>query len=152
MGQRKGGGSENGLTLIEVTLLAAIIGIIAAIVLPRFSLDTIVLYRVKTASRRLVTDLRYTRTLAITQRTNHILQINGHQYAIYRGSVAPGNQVGETREIAGTINLSGDSTFSFTSQGGTAPGSGTWLGLTEAGHSWTVSVNATTGLVEMSGS
>lgn len=57
--------SSSGMTLIELMIVVAIMGIIAALAVPKFK-DLITKNRVKTIAESLYTDLQYARSLAIT--------------------------------------------------------------------------------------
>ena len=144
---------KKAYTLIEVMLVVALIGIIFAISLPRFGYDILVQYRARTTAHRIVSDLRFTRSQAIENGANYILQTSPLlcQYSIYKGSIATGNQVGDTRIIDPTVVLSGGSQFTFESGGNASLTSGTSLLVTAGTHVFTITITQATGKVTMQG-
>ncbi|MBU0501878.1 MAG: GspH/FimT family pseudopilin [bacterium] len=140
---------RSGLTLIEVMIIVAVLGVITAIALPRFPILSA--KTVETEARRIQSDLRLTRRLAITHGNDYILEISplSNEYNIYNGSVAPANQVGETRTIKPSITASGDSTFTFESLGNAAAGSGTTLTLTSGSDAYDITITIATGRVSI---
>ena len=138
-----------GVTLIELILVAAILGILAATVIPRFHPRLLINKEVETASKALVADLRLTRQLALSNKTRYYLQLNtgAHTYALYQTSVSPANQVGNTRTLQSNIGISGDSTFGFEANGSAIMGQGTAVTFSVSTQQWTVTVTVATGRI-----
>jgi Tfp pilus assembly protein FimT len=106
---------ENGVTLIEVIMIIAIIGMLAAMSIPRIgSLDERTAY---TTARRIVADMRYARRLAITTAKNHIVRFSpaGGPYTEYRIFKDDGGevQVGESRQIPERVTCTGTEELTF---------------------------------------
>ena len=86
--------NRSGFTFVEAILVIVITGILAGIAIPR--LDLFGRKSVYITARQIVTDLRYTRTLAVTSGTRHYLRflpaggVDGEytSYAIYRDGVS----------------------------------------------------------------
>ena len=90
---------EYGFTIIESTLIFLIIGLMAVIALPRIlSMDRNVVYA---SSRQVTADMRYARSLAITEVAEHFVLFSVdpldssryNKYEIFRGD--GGESVGD---------------------------------------------------------
>jgi Tfp pilus assembly protein FimT len=138
---------KRGFTLVEAMIIVALLGIIMAMILPRFG--GISERRLEMEARRIQTDLRLTRRLAITNGVNYILKVYPltNEYKIYRGSIADPNQVGETRTIKSEIAASGNDQFAFESAGNASAAA--TLVLTSGSYQYNVSVTAATGRVSI---
>lgn len=138
---------DNGFSLIELGLVAVIIGIMAAVLIPRFNTNLLTYKRLETASRQLKTDLLLTRQLATNSKTVHHLSIDNttKTYAIYSPSVSAGNKVGHIRTLNNGFDISGSLTHSFTSSGGLSGGTSTWIQLSQSGQAWRIDINGLTG-------
>ena len=87
--------NRSGFTFVEAILVIVITGILAGIAIPM--LDVFGRNLAYITARQIVTDLRYTRTLAVTSGTRHYLRffpaggdVDGEytSYAIYRDGVS----------------------------------------------------------------
>ena len=107
---------RRSFTFVEAIITILIIGILAGVVLPRFMqgglLEKLFL---RSSSSQIASDIRYTRQLAITNANNYIIKFNfvGNEYSIYKGSILPQNQVGETKKISAEAACSGTGQFGF---------------------------------------
>jgi prepilin-type N-terminal cleavage/methylation domain-containing protein len=64
--------NQNGVTLTELMVVLAIISVGAAIAVPTY-VNYLPLLKLRSATRELISDLRYTRQLAVTTNTRHRL-------------------------------------------------------------------------------
>jgi len=113
-------GRKSSFTLVEVILTIVIMGILAAVVLPRFvKTGFIEGLTLRSAVSQVASDIRYTRRLAITNSRHYIIKFDFIQkeYKIYKDSILPSNQIGETKKIPGNISCSGTGQFDFYSLG-----------------------------------
>lgn len=138
---------KRAFTLVEAMIIVALLGIIMAITLPRFG--GITERRLEMEARRIQTDLRFSRRLAITNGVNYIFKIYPltNEYKIYRSSISDPNQVGETRTIKSEITASGADQFTFESVGNSSAAA--TLVLTSGSYQYNVSVTAATGRVSI---
>lgn len=139
--------TNKGFTLVEAMIIVALLGIIMAMVMPRFG--GITERRLEMEARRIQSDLRLTRRLAITNGVNYILKIYPltNEYKIYRGSLADGNQVGETRSMPSQITASGDDEVTFQSLGNASAAK--TIVLTSGSYQYNIAVTAATGRVSL---
>lgn len=64
-------GRKTGFTLVEVTMVVLFIGILAAIAVPRLNMAVISRYKAETTAKKIVTDLRRARGMAISDAANN---------------------------------------------------------------------------------
>lgn len=138
-----------GFTLVEAMIIVALVGIVTAIALPRFDAGLVAKLQLQNEARRVQSDLRLARRLAITNSSNYILKVYPltNEYKLYKGSIADPNQVGETRVIKSGITASGDDQFTFESAGNASAAA--TLVLTSGSYQYNVSVTAATGRVSI---
>jgi len=116
---------KKSFTLVEVIFAITIMGILAAIVLPRFGKEGFVgSLALRTTTSQVASDIRYTRQLAITNPFNstaghYLISFNftAKEYKIYKDSISSQNQIGETKKISSGLTCSGTNQFDFYSLG-----------------------------------
>jgi len=137
-----------GYTLIELVFVIVVIMLVAMVAIPRMGLPFTVKMKVYTASRKLVSNLRYTRRLAITNNENYRLNVDSstNEYEIYDSGDA---QVGNTETIDSSITVSADKDFIFEAFGNADAASDTSISLTADGNQYDVTVTVATGRVKM---
>lgn len=142
---------KRGYTLIEVLFVIIVLAILAGIAIPRLGVLFSTKMKVKTAAQRIVSDLRYTRRLAITNNEdNYKLSIDSseNEYRIYD----PGDtQISETRSIDSDITISADKDFIFELLGNASTSSDTNVSLSAGGNQADIIVTVATGRISVSG-
>ncbi|MCK5173171.1 MAG: hypothetical protein KAR47_07255, partial [Planctomycetes bacterium] len=78
---------ETGHTLVELIIVVLFIGIFAAIAVPRINFSAITRQKAETVAKKIVTDLRRTRSLAISDAAG-----NTQGYAIRMSGSSPYTQ------------------------------------------------------------
>lgn len=73
-----------GMTLLELLVVVAIVGILSTVVIARIGFGGLGRPTVSAAARRLALDLRHTRGLAIAERMNHYVRFDATGYTVYR--------------------------------------------------------------------
>jgi len=139
---------KQSYSLIEILFVVVAMAILAAIAIPRLSVSFSVRMKVRTAAQRLVSDLRLTRRLAITNNENYKLSVNSstNQYSIYDSGET---QSGVTRSIDSDITISANKDFIFESLGNAAASSDTSISFSADGNQWDITATVATGMVGM---
>ena len=143
MSERK---QRPGLTLVELLFVVLVLGIITAVSMFRPGFDFTSKSKVRIAAQRLVSDLRLTRRLAITNHENYKLTVypDACEYKIFDAS---NTQARYTRELDSGITLTGDTDFIFASLGNASSGSS--LSVAIGVNQYDISVVSATGMVSM---
>ncbi|MCH8241148.1 MAG: type II secretion system protein [Planctomycetes bacterium] len=131
------------MTLIELIAVVAIIGILSAVVLMRVGDGSFGRPSVNAFTRQLSVDLRYTRSMAITQKVNHYLGFDSSGYTIFRRDspdvvVHPRQPL--PKGVGGSI-----SAWNFEFEPSGAALAGYWANLSSSGVTYRVEVILVTG-------
>ncbi|MHC4158766.1 MAG: pilus assembly FimT family protein [Planctomycetota bacterium] len=145
--------SKSAFSLAELIIVVAIIGIMAMVAVPRLQFGALRKKKAETVASKIATGLRLTRRLAIT---NAAENTDGYQLAMQGGGPYTGYQIinSQTKEVVDTysidseVSCKGDSQFEFGPLGTLLTGSGSILGVSSGGKSFTITVNSATGMVK----
>ena len=162
-------------TVIEVIIVMLFVGILAAIAVPRINLSAITNQRADTTAKDIITDIRRTRSLAISDAADNpdgyelqmttvvsaaprsgfpfIAAISGSAYQTYRGYKIVNlhtDETVETHTINSTISCRGGSRFAFGPAGNLLEGSDTQLIIGAENDVFTITVTIATGAVKWS--
>ena len=147
-------GARKGLTFIEVIFVIALLGIISAVVIPRFRVDFQTKQRVKSEAQKIVANIRYARTLAITDidATRYIVRFyyNNNNYGIYRDDEIPSNLVGDLIPIPPELNASGERRIRCYKEGNCDLRDSGVITLGAGGHNYSITIQTATGKVLLS--
>lgn len=141
--------NKRAFTLVEAILGIVIVGILASIILPRFIKEGFISnLTLRTATSQIASDIRYTRSLAVTHSLNHIIDFNfkTKEYRIYRDRVSSNNQIGETKKIPEDISCSGTDQFVFYPLGNCSY-KGQGISLSLSSGQYTIKVEPPSGVV-----
>jgi Tfp pilus assembly protein FimT len=146
---------HNGFTVAELLIILLILGAVAYIAVPRLQWGAVHYLEAKTVARKLVTDLRRTRSLALrdgaTNTQGFALRMTGSTpYTSYELIDLSNDEVIDTHTIDANhveVRSSGGRTFQFGPLGNVVSGSGTRLTVTGDGQSFTLTLVPATGSV-----
>lgn len=134
-----------GFTLIELIAVIAIVAVVSGLSLASFS--TLSGDRLTADARKIASDLCWVRQLTVTTHQNYVVDFAATNYAIYRGSIAPNNQI-KTQNLYTGITLSAAPTqLTFSFPRGTAQNGS--IALSFQGKTKTVVTFANTGYVKI---
>jgi len=136
-------------TLVELIMIVVILGALAFIAVPRLQFATVYRKQADTVAQKLVTDLRRTRRLAVsdaaTNTDGFALNRAGSTYEIVDlsdGTTIPNG----TFSIDSKISCSGGTSFQFGPLGNLKTGSNSQLTVSAQGKTFTISITPATGI------
>lgn len=145
--------SKKAYSLAELIIVVVFLGIFAAIAVPRINFAIITKQKSDTVARKIVTDLRRTRTLAISDAAN-----NTDGFALNMTGTSPYNgyeienlntsTVTDSHTIASNISVTGGDEFKFGPLGNLLTGSDTEITVSAEDRSFTITVITATGMVK----
>ena len=145
--------NKTGYSLIELVVIVVFLGIIAAIAVPRLNFSATSKQKADTIARKIVTDFRRTRRLAISDAANNTtgFALNMTGSSPYSGYEIENLQTSETIDshtIDSNISCTGGATFQFGPLGNLKVGSDTQLTVSASGKIFTITITAATGMVK----
>jgi Tfp pilus assembly protein FimT len=142
--------NRNAHTLVELVVIVVILAALAFIAVPR--LQSAVLYRKQadTVARKIVTDMRRTRQLAIsnaaTDTNGYAISRTGLTYQIVDGNGTPISN--GTFTIDSKISCAGGTNFRFGPLGNLTVYDSDQLTISAEGKSFTISITPATGMIQ----
>lgn len=143
---------QKAYSLAELILVVMFIGILAAIAVPRINFGVISKQKVDTVTKKMVTDLRRTRSMAITyaatNSTGYGIKMTGFPpYKGYEIWDRTNWKMIDSHTFDSDIVCTGNQFFRFGTMGNLLDVSGT-LKLSSQGRSFTISVVPATGMIK----
>lgn len=144
---------NNAHTLVELIIIVVMLGALALIAIPRLQFGAIYRKQADTVARKIVTDLRRTRQLAIsnaaTNPNGFALNMTGAPpYSDYRIVDGNGTPIPNgTFSIDSKISCSGGASFQFGPLGNLT-GSDSGLTVSANGKIFTISITPATGMIK----
>ncbi len=144
---------KGAFTLVELILIVLFVGILAFIVVPRMNLSAISKQKADGLAGKIVTDLRRTRRLAISDAASNTagfaLKMTGS--SPYTGYEIENLDTAETLDsytIDSAITCTGGSEFNFGPLGNLLAGSDTQLSVSASEKTFTIDITSATGMVK----
>ena len=139
---------RTAFSLLEAIMIVVILGALAFIAVPRLNFAALYHQQAETIAKKITTDLRRTRTMAITKAatntTGYTLRVTGSTYQIIDDS----NSVTvDTQTIDSNISCGGGTEFQFGPLGNLRTGS-TPLTVSSGSRTYTITVTSATGIVK----
>jgi prepilin-type N-terminal cleavage/methylation domain-containing protein len=144
---------KRGFTLAESIMVVVLVGIFVAIAVPRMKFSTISKLKAGLVTKKLITDLRRTRTMAIvdaaTNSTGYGLRmIAPSPYTSYKIMNLKTSATVETFTIDPAVSCTSGNKFDFTTLGNPTPTSSTEIIVSAEGKIYTIKVANDTGRVK----
>jgi MSHA pilin protein MshC len=137
----------SGITLIEVILVMAIIGILSATVIPKFDFATSTRASVEGAAYMVASDIRYAQEFAMANRiSKSVIFISGSSVYTFN----PTNNLDSSGQLPSGVTISSNFTITFNSLGEPIVGGGGSVTVSGGGQTKTISVVSYTGKVNIS--
>jgi len=145
--------NRTGYSLIELVMIVAFIGIIAAIAVPRLNFSAVSKQKADTIAGKIVTDLRRTRRLAITDAAVNtsgftLNMTGGEPYVGYEIENLQTSEMIDSHTIDPDISCTGGGTFQFGPLGNLKASSNTQIIVSDSGKTFTITITAATGTVK----
>jgi Tfp pilus assembly protein FimT len=144
---------REAFSLVEAIIIVMFVGILAAIAVPRFNYAIISKHKAEAAAQKIVTDLRRTRRLAISDATSNTagfaLNMTGPtSYTGYEIKNCDTQKVVDSHTFDSSIICTGDSNFRFRSLGNLQDNGQTQLSVSAEGKTFAITIIPATGTVK----
>ncbi|MGD8786294.1 MAG: type II secretion system protein [Phycisphaerales bacterium] len=146
---------DKAYSFVEVILIVMIISIFAVVAVPRFNRGSILENNAEAAARKIVTDLRLARRLAISDAANNtegfeLKMVGSSPYTGYEIENADTEETYASHTLDSGINIScpAGTSFIFGPLGNLITGSGNSIIVSAEGKSFTITIVPTTGIVK----
>jgi prepilin-type N-terminal cleavage/methylation domain-containing protein len=148
---------RTAFTLVEMIVVVVILGALVFIAIPRLNFAALYHKRANTVAKQIVTDLRRTRTLAISNAVSNpagysMKMVGASPYTSYQIVDANSGTTVDSLTIGSPISCTGGSIFTFGPLGNLLTGSSaTPITVSSNGRTYTITVISATGIVECTG-
>lgn len=139
--------------MLELVLIAVFLGIFAVIAVPRFNYAAISKQKADSTARKIVADLRLTRSLAISDAANNtegfkLEMIGSSPYTQYKIANDDTEEIIRTYTIDSKVSCTGDNKFVFSPLGNLSLPCGNQITVSAEDKSFTITVTLATGMIK----
>jgi hypothetical protein len=146
---------DTAFSLVELIIIVMFVGICAVIAVPRLNFAAVSKYEAEALARKIVTDLRLTRRLAISDAANNTMgfelkMFGTVPYTSYKIENVKTHTIVATHTFDSGVSISCPTgiMFIFGSLGNLQVGSGTEIIVSAEGKSFTINIIPATGAIE----
>ena len=145
--------NRRAFSLVELMLMVAILGIFAAVAIPRLDYAIVRRYKAEATAKKILIGLRLARALAISEAAINskgfdLNMPGGSPYSGFEIENANTKATVETRTIDSDVSVTGAAKFKFTLLGALQTGSDLLLTVSAEGKSFTITVSGVMGVAE----
>lgn len=142
--------NEAGYSLVELIIVVIFLGIFAVVAVPRLNYAIISKQKADTVARKIVTDLRRTRSLAISDAASNsegceLKMVGAAPYTAYEIENSDTGETLDSHTIDSSVSCTGDNKFEFGPLGNLKAGSGSELSVSADGKTYTITIVPATG-------
>jgi len=140
-------------TVVEMIIVLLFVAAFAAVAIPRINFSAITKKKADTLARRITTDLRHTRTLAVSNGATNtvgfgLYMLGGDPYSSYEIRNLDTSDVVSSHTITPGISCTGGATFKFEPLGNLDGTSDTSLTVSAEGKTYIITIISATGMVK----
>ncbi len=145
-------GQKNAFSFVELILVVIFLGILMTISVPRLKYSIISKQKADYLARKIITDLRRTRTLAISDAANNssgfaLSMVGSAPYTAYEIINLDTTETTDSHTINSAISCTGGEDFKFGPLGNLVSGSDTELNVSAQGKTFAITIIPATGMV-----
>ena len=145
--------NRRAFSLAELMLIVVILGVFAAIAVPRFDYGIIRQYKAETTAKKILTDLRLARSLAISDAATNkkgfeLRMLGPGPYTGYEIENSNTKATVASHAFDSDVTVTGAVTFKFERLGNLQTGGDLQLIISADGKSFTITVFMVTGMAE----
>ncbi|MBW8040622.1 MAG: hypothetical protein FVQ85_11535 [Planctomycetes bacterium] len=144
---------KSAFTIVELILIVLIVGILTLVAVPRLNLAVISKHKAEATAKKIVTDLRRTRRLAISDAANNttgfaLKMTSSVPYTGYEIENLDTQTTIDSHTIDSAVNCAGGDQFEFGPLGNLLSGSDTQLTVAAGGKTFTITITSATGMIK----
>jgi type II secretory pathway pseudopilin PulG len=142
---------QSGMTLVELTLMVIIIGVLSAVVIPKLGVTSLSVTSAGGAAWMIASDIRYVQECAMANRVSkRVVFTSGQSVYTFPPTVPSTTDLDPSGRLPSGVTISGNFTITFNSLGEPTVGGGGSVTVSSGGQTKTITVSNYTGKVTIS--